>query len=232
MLQWAKREPKGGFMIFDFEKILDRVAHIMETDNGEAPYDKDIASYLKISPSSLANMKRRGGMPLKELTLFAAERKVSINWLLFGQHIRDPKEVEDHYRISFLADITGSAGGGAVNEDELEREWLTLDSHSVEALGLREHDLEHIEAIRVTGDSMEPKIMDGSIILIDREKTDVTGGGIFAVNVSGNVFIKRIVLNSSGKVELISTNPDYNTTYEQPEDVMVIGKVIGSLEKV
>lgn len=219
-------------MVFDLKKILDRIAHILEVDSGETPYQKDIAAVLSISPSSLANMKSRGNLPIKEIALFAAERKISINWVLFGQNPRlVDNSTEERYRINFLSNIAGSAGSGSINEGESEQEWLTLDVYSVEALGLHGRDLNYVEAIRVTGDSMEPQIRDGSIILIDRQKTDIQGGGVFAVNILGNILIKRVLLNTKGMVELISANTTYAVSYEYSEDVIIIGKVVGSLEK-
>jgi len=214
----------------ELEPVLERLAIVLETETGVHPYEKDIAGALGISPAALSNMKSRKRVPHEEIALFAAERKISINWLLFGQSPRKIDETMNRvYKIRFLSDVRGSAGGGAFNEEETEDDWLILDEKTLRALGLS--DAKNLEAIRVIGDSMEPLLKDDSIVLIDRSRTEVGGGGIFAVNVLGRVFVKRVAIGTKGDVELISENPAYETIRENPEDVTVIGKIVGTLEQ-
>jgi len=218
----------------DLEKVLDRLATILEIERGSKPYEKDIAEALGLSPSALSNMKKRGRVPYEEISLFAASKQISINWLLFGQNPRRVSDMmEDTYRvvpIVFRESTNASAGGGAWNEDEDETGTLLLDERSLEALGVL--GLKNVEAIRVVGDSMEPLIREDAIVLIDRDRTEIHGGGIFAVNVFGQVFIKRVRLNTKNRVELISENPAYPPSEEDAKNVLVIGKIVGMLERL
>lgn len=219
--------------LFDLEKILDRLAMAMEAESGETPYEKDIAAALGLSPTNLSNMKKRGAVPFEEISLFAAKRKISINWILFGQSPRMIDEaMEDVYKIHLLSKYTVSGGGGAVNEETEgdEEEWLVLDRKSAEAIGIS--DMGRIEAVRVVGDSMEPTIPEGSLVLIDRGRNTISDGGIYAVNVAGMVFVKRVRFDTKGRVELISENPAYPPSIENPEEVMVIGRIVGTLARV
>lgn len=85
-------------------------------------------------------------------------------------------------------------------------------------------------ALRIRGDSMEPKISDGDIVIIRRQET-AENGETAVVMVNGNdATVKRFYKNESG-VTLISTNPNYPPFQYTPEQVetlpvRVIGKVV------
>lgn len=63
-------------------------------------------------------------------------------------------------------------------------------------------------ALRVVGDSMMPLVMDGDIIICNKNVQNVNNK-ICAVTVDGESTLKRIRMDSSG-VTLIPTNPMYN----------------------
>lgn len=79
-------------------------------------------------------------------------------------------------------------------------------------------------AVRVSGDSMEPKYYDGDILLVE-EKPDIEMGqiGIFVLNGTG--YVKK-----KGENGLISLNPKYDPIEPETfDDCRCIGKVIGKL---
>lgn len=79
-------------------------------------------------------------------------------------------------------------------------------------------------ALRVSGNSMEPKFYDGDIVLI--KKTDyIEIGDIGIFIVDGEGYIKKL-----GKNKLISLNANYkDILFTEYTDVHCVGKVIGSL---
>lgn len=62
--------------------------------------------------------------------------------------------------------------------------------------------------MRVSGDSMEPEIMDGDVVLLDQSKRTVVPGRIFAVGFEEAIYLKRIDL-LPGQAILKSINPAY-----------------------
>ena len=66
--------------------------------------------------------------------------------------------------------------------------------------------------MRVSGDSMEPEIMDNDIVLIDQGKRDVTPGRLYAIGFDEAIYLKRIDI-LPGKVILKSTNAAYPVSY-------------------
>jgi phage repressor protein C with HTH and peptisase S24 domain len=46
--------------------------------------------------------------------------------------------------------------------------------------------------MQVSGDSMEPGIRAGDTVMIDRSRTAVVAGGIYAVGIDDTIMIKRL----------------------------------------
>ena len=84
---------------------------------------------------------------------------------------------------------------------------------------------EKLAASRVKGDSMEPTLFNGDIIICDLNGYDGTDG-IYTIIYKGNGFVKRLQRTSDG-VKIISDNRHYDPMFEsaQSDDFRVIGKV-------
>lgn len=94
-------------------------------------------------------------------------------------------------------------------------------------------DVEDTIAIKVTGDSMYPKIEDGDIIVV-RRQTSVDKGDIAVVLLDGDEgLVKRVVYGPTW-IELRSINEKYPVKRFDGAEVTrlrVVGKVIGSYKK-
>jgi len=89
--------------------------------------------------------------------------------------------------------------------------------------------------LRIKGDSMQPRIVEGDIVIV-RQQPDADSGDVVIVQVNGDkATCKRLTKYSSG-ISLISFNPAYepmNYTNEQIErlPVTIIGKVVENRQK-
>ena len=85
-------------------------------------------------------------------------------------------------------------------------------------------------ALRITGDSMEPKFSDGDVVIV-RKQTQVDNGQIAVVLVNGNdATVKKFYRTDNG-IKLVSTNPTYDPFFFTPSEVnslpvQVIGRVV------
>lgn len=217
--------------MLSFIEVTERLKDILSRELGEKRvYDKDLAEALGISKEYFSMMKKRNRLPLEELVNFCAKRNISINWLLFDQNPESLCEPTQKFAyIKYFKDINASAGGGAINYDEVAQK-LYLDKELEEFLG--KENIKNIEALNVIGDSMEPALKDGSIIFIDKNQKDIKKGGIFVLATNAGVFIKRVVLKTDGTIDLISENSLYPKENISIDEVNIIGKVIGALEKI
>jgi hypothetical protein len=212
------------------KSFFDIVETIKDVVSGEFPdkkvFDKDVAELLDISQMNFATMKKRNKIPFNELLDFCAKRSIAINWLLYNQSPESLIEPTNRfYMVRYFPSVSASAGGGAENE-ELEYEPLMLEENFVISLG-GEKELRHIEAINVSGDSMEPSFAYNDIVFINRSKVDVDRGGIFTIRTEHGLFIKRIQVRIDGKLDIISDNKDYPISIALRNEVEIVGRVVG-----
>lgn len=114
-----------------------------------------------------------------------------------------------------LYDLPVSAGTGQF-----------LDSESYELIDVDETvPLSATFAVRIRGDSMTPRFVDGQIVYIKQQQTLSSGEvGIFILN--GDAYCK--VLSGDDGLELLSLNGRYTPIcVAEYDDFRVLGKVIG-----
>jgi phage repressor protein C with HTH and peptisase S24 domain len=197
-----------------------------------------IAEKLGMSRTAFAERKRRGSIPYEELVRFCDTNSISFNWLFYGEgplyksaatkgiEVCEPGTAyKEDAEYVFIPQVSGkiSAGGGLVADNTIEmrvafrREWLQ-----------RKGDARNMSIIRVQGDSMEPTLLSGDIVLIDHGRNYVDPhGGIYAIASGDNIMIKRLqLIYPSAKLRIISDNNRYDPIEADPEKVVINGKVI------
>ena len=88
-------------------------------------------------------------------------------------------------------------------------------------------DLDHDFASWVFGDSMEPKYMNGEVVLIKETGFDYDGA-IYAVDWDGQTYIKKVYKEKDG-LRLVSINSKYKDKFAPfEEDPRIIGKIVGN----
>ncbi|OIP57043.1 MAG: phage repressor protein [Helicobacteraceae bacterium CG2_30_36_10] len=210
----------------NFMEIVEEIKSIVSSDfAGRKIFDKDVADLLSITQMNFATMKKRNKIPFNELLDFCATRSISINWMLYGQSPESLVEATNKfYMVKYFNDISASAGGGSENESD-ETQELEMPEQFVFMLG-GEKELKYIEAINVSGDSMEPTFSYNDIVFINRNKTDLGRGGIFTIRTEAGLFIKRVQKRIDGKIDIISDNKVYSTQTLNPNEIEVIGRVV------
>ena len=121
-------------------------------------------------------------------------------------------------------DIAASAGHGTYVDYEMQVAQLSLPRDYLRSLTSTGPD--RLAIIRVKGDSMEPTLRDGDIVLVDGAKTSLGFDGLFVVEIDGTLHVKRLA--RSGKpnvVRVLSDNQLYPPVEYASGDVRVIGKV-------
>ncbi len=217
---------KKGLDMNSFLNIVEEIKSIVSSEfSSKKIFDKDVADVLGISQMNFATMKKRNKIPFTELLDFCAKKAISINWLLYGQSPESLVEATNKfYMVKYLSDVNASAGGGS-NEQYEEIEELEIPEHFMFMLG-GERELKNIEAINVSGDSMEPTFSYNDIVFINRSKTDLNHGGIFTIRTEAGLFIKRIQTRIDGQIDVISDNSVYSTQTLSPNEVEVLGRVV------
>ena len=202
---------------------------------------QQFAEYLGIAQGFLSEVERGKYEPRKPLLLAISYLyKINYEWLITGKGEKEEaekplilREPETKYNESsttkdefvYIPQMKSriSAGGGLIPDTMMEmkiafrRDWIQ-----------RKGNPENMSLIRATGDSMEPTLKSGDIVLIDHSRNNVDPhGGIYAIVVDGEVMIKRLqILYPSKKIKIISDNIKYESTDADSDHLNISGKVI------
>jgi phage repressor protein C with HTH and peptisase S24 domain len=126
-------------------------------------------------------------------------------------------------------DVAASMGNGAVIHSEQIVDHLAFRAEWVRTeLGTSPKQLVLISAI---GDSMEPSLRAGDLLLVDRSVENVHQDAIYAIALDGELRIKRIQRLFDGTLVIKSDNPSYRTeelTPSQAEQLRIVGRVVWS----
>lgn len=81
--------------------------------------------------------------------------------------------------------------------------------------------------IKVKGDSMEPTIASGDMILVDHSKNYIDPqGGIYTIVIDDMIMIKRLQVLGQGRIRIVSDNPHYEPTETTSDHLVINGKVL------
>jgi phage repressor protein C with HTH and peptisase S24 domain len=178
---------------------------------------------------------------LEPMMILCEAAGISLDWLAFGRGpavalLSNPSKVgdasddplrrgEDGNTVYIaLSSAVASAGAGLANAEVEEFERLPF-SRSL----LRQHGVASANARFITarGDSMEPTIPNGGIVLIDISRRELQSAGIYVLTRDEVLLIKRVDPGLMG-LRLISDNKAYADEIISRGDasrVNVVGKV-------
>lgn len=180
----------------------------------------------------------RGKASADSTLLVAIARATSVSpaWLLLGEPYPKsnvgtkiappvPADMGDFAMIDAY-DIEASAGNGVIAREEevigrfaFKRSWL-------DRKGLNPANLVIVTA---KGDSMEPTVRSGDILLIDKNITRLASDGIYLIERDNEVYCKRLQKLFNGGVTIMSDNGKYKPQeldQEGAERLHVTGRVV------
>lgn len=143
-----------------------------------------------------------------------------------------PEDLADFFRVPFSDQMRLAAGGGGTIPitDGEDTSTVVVHGPSLGRLNAR-----NLQAFRVGGDSMEPIIAKGGIVLADLTQHEVRNlheGRIYVLCwdlEDGECAVKRLKWAERNKLLAIeSENGFYETIYRRPTEVRLIGRVIWS----
>ena len=120
-----------------------------------------------------------------------------------------------------VVEVQAAAGGGTVLDMEevtghvwFRRDWL--DANAI--------DPKQSVVMKVKGESMEPVLMDGASILVDRARTRRRAGHIYVVRTDDGLVAKRLGRNRKGAWQLESAHPEYRP-FAWDQLMTIVGEV-------
>jgi phage repressor protein C with HTH and peptisase S24 domain len=223
--------------------IGDRLLQIRKAMNMN---QTDFASMFNLAQSTYAPYEKNKRSVPDELKIMLSEKGINIHWLVTGQgkmylddSCQDSPTAPAPVRSKGLMPIKAtdqstsiplltqklSAGPG--------QEWLPEESFGADSLMIPTRIVLRyggylLGAAEVRGDSMEPELHNGDLIIYASRM--IEGNGIYALAIDGEVFVKRLEFDPfSNRLRIISDNKN-SETKELPADderITIIGKAIG-----
>ena len=178
---------------------------------------KDLCDNLGFSPASVSSWVNGTRIPKEgNIILMAAYLDCSVDDIAL-----DPKEA--HRKRSFSIPVYARVGAGPpleASEEIIDREEI---SERMASLG-------NFYGLRISGDSMEPRIVRGDVVIVRKQDTADDGDIVIAIVNQNDAVCKRLKKYKGG-IALVSNNPMYEPMYftitdTQDIPVRIIGKVV------
>jgi phage repressor protein C with HTH and peptisase S24 domain len=231
----------------NFQEGLERLRKYYKPTNAE------IEKALGLSNGYISKIEKNPG----KLLLALSEKGISTDWFLTGEGEKElsaglrkvgrgasvepgragvgslPRPIpyykpgdlpEGSFVVPLLDQQLSAGAGAAVPEDDQPKALIAVPGY------LRQYG-ENIAALAVDGDSMDPTLHRGDMVVCD--SMGWSGEGIYAVRIGGSGFVKRLT-KAPGKLVIISDNPKYPPR-EEPEgsqDFEIIGRVHCAIMRV
>ncbi|MFH2092249.1 MAG: S24 family peptidase [Pseudomonadota bacterium] len=189
----------------------------------------ELAKELDINRSGITHARNNNKIPDKWIVKLYRKFNFNPKWIETGvgsAFLQAQASRELEYRAipkvaARLSAGTGSFECGADITDHLffQNKWLSAKGSA-----------NHMVAMEVFGQSMEPAIKEGDTVLIDQSQKNIIAGAIYAVGVEDTILVKRLEKHPN-RLVLCSDNKDYEPIFlekHETETVRIIGKVIWS----
>lgn len=188
----------------------------------------------------------RGAPAVETLTALADACNVQVGWLMDGTGARErgavsttspipeefrPVEVldDDDDRLVKVKKVQLRASAG-ISGYEVSPDYDDGGTANLTKLWLSKKQVrkENLIAVMVRGESMEPTLYDGDLIIVDTGDKRPVDGSVYVFNYDGEIIVKRI-FRDAGKWYLTSDNLDqrrYPRKLCEGDGCRIIGKVI------
>ncbi|CAJ0705940.1 LexA family transcriptional regulator [Ralstonia holmesii] len=124
-------------------------------------------------------------------------------------------------------DVALSAGNGRETWHVEEKEPLPFQADYIRRLNASPKNL---VAVKVRGDSMEPRLFDDDTVVVDKADQRIpASGGVFALVYAGEMLVKSLFRMPDGSLRVVSDNKEKHDPFvvpvEQLEHINIIGRV-------
>lgn len=176
---------------------------------------KELAEILFVNQTAVSQWERGVTTPNKSSLAKLCELfNVSADYLL---------GIEEHKRKGIKIPVLGRVQAGI--PFEAIEEILDWEEISPEMAATGDYF-----GLRVRGRSMEPRIIEGDVIIV-RKQSDVDSGDTAVVMVNGDEATVKKIKKTNAGLTLIPNNPAFDPIFYTPEEVMtlpvqIIGKVV------
>ena len=205
-----------------FEIFSKKVSNVIGLRN-----QNELSAAIGVNSSSITQARKRDKIPANWILQLCLKYGLNPNWLekdIGPAFIQPVNNAEEEFMQIPKVRARLCAGGGSFEVgSEIEgyysfrKDWLS-----------RKGNADKMVLMDIFGNSMEPELKEGDVVLIDESKKDILAGSIYAVGIDDTIMVKRLEKRPKG-LALLSENTKNETIYMEGEDlnrVRLIGKVL------
>lgn len=211
-----------------------------------------LATALGVHRSAITQAKNRDAVPHKWILALARRYQLSPDWLEFGKGTPNPVAPGKHTgRVKSIQNaqkVQQAVEQRSTHQQSQEMVNVPLvsatlcagaGSFEVEGAVLAKHPFPYsflspmgtpsaMVFMHVMGDSMEPFILDGDMVLVDQAQHQPARHGVYAVGFEDAIYVKRLECVPNA-VRLLSDNPEYAPMHIMGDELhsfRILGKVV------
>ena len=184
--------------------------------------EAELCRRIGLAQASMNGWKTRGSIPRADIAVKTAEvLNTTVEYLISG---KQPKDSKNSFVVPILNQELSAGKGEILPEEDFIKGLIKVPSF------LREYG-SNLAGIYVHGDSMEPTLKNGDLVICSSSGWD-NSEGLYAIRLNGNGYVKRIQVGA-GKIIIISDNKKYAQIEEPIESdaISIIGKVLLIVKK-
>jgi phage repressor protein C with HTH and peptisase S24 domain len=137
-------------------------------------------------------------------------------------------ETDEDFAMLRRLNVKASAGNGNLVFFESEKGRLAFRRDFLRTAGVKEDEAVVIYA---DGQSMEPTIPDGAVLLVDTARTELANNDVYVIRLDNEILVKRLRKEIGGGVLIVSDNPDKHkypdilVSPDKEDHLSIIGRV-------
>ena len=177
---------------------------------------------------------RGGELKLSNAASIARAAGVRLEWLasgdgpMQGEHpvVTAPKPPPGYVFLPLVEARAAAGNHGGLSSDNIVDFIAFSEGYLKQTLHRKPQNLALLTA---SGDSMDPTIRDGDLLLVDTSARRIEGSRIYVLAIGGALMVKRIQLRLDGSVVVKSDNTIYEPEVvpaDQTSGLNILGQVI------
>jgi phage repressor protein C with HTH and peptisase S24 domain len=142
--------------------------------------------------------------------------------------MRAAKERGNDIAIELLQNNGEMGRGSELRDDDLSVSKVYVSARFLDRLSCTQ-DARSLRLIHALGDSMEPTLSAGDIVLVDLSRKSPDVDGVYVLKAFERLFIKRVSQNiKDGSWRVASDNPQHQSTetLTMSQDIECVGRVV------
>lgn len=184
----------------------------------------ELAAVLKVSRSAVTHAKTKDDIPEKWIWKLSNAFGMDPEWLATGEGepFQSRDSGEGFMKVPKVR-ARLSAGGGSFEVNQRVEDFFMFKTRWLREKG----NPRKMILMSINGNSMEPELCDGDVVLVDQSQNEILAGAVYAVGIEDTIMVKRLE-KLPNRLVLHSANKSYEPVYlegDERDNVRVIGKV-------